>query len=63
MKMQTDRTMDRRTEGWTEEWKDRRTNRPYFIGPFQLLPGSKKLTTYIYFAFVGVFSFSGPGIL
>ena len=24
MKMQTDRTMDRRTEGWTEEWKDRR---------------------------------------
>ena len=43
--------------------KDRRTNRPYFIGPFQLLPGSKKLTTYIYFAFVGVFSFSGPGIL
>ena len=26
--------MDGRTEGW----KDRRVDRPYFIGPFQLLP-------------------------
>ena len=30
------------TEGRTEGQKDRRVNRPYFIGPFQLLPGVQK---------------------
>ena len=27
------------TDGRTEGWKDRRTDRPYFIGPFCLPPG------------------------
>ena len=31
------------TEGWMEGWKDRRMDRPYFIGPFRLLPGVQKL--------------------
>ena len=35
----TDGRMDGRTEGW----KDRRTDRPYFIGPFWLLLGPKYL--------------------
>ena len=36
--------MEGRTEGRKEGWKDRRTDRPYFIGPFWLLPGVQKLT-------------------
>ena len=29
---------------WTEGGKDRRTDRPYFIGPFRLPPGVQKIT-------------------
>ena len=34
--------MPRQMEGQTEEWKDGRTDRPYFIGPFQLTPEVQK---------------------
>ena len=27
---------------WKHGWKDRKTDRPYFIGPFQLTPGVQK---------------------
>ena len=30
--------LDRRMDGGTERWKDGRMDRPYFIGPFRLLP-------------------------
>ena len=30
--------------GQKDRWKDGRANRPYFIGPFRLLPGVQKLT-------------------
>ena len=30
--------------GQEDRWKDGRANRPYFIGPFRLLPGVQKLT-------------------
>ena len=33
---------DRRTNGRKEERKDRQTDRPYFIEPFQILPGVQK---------------------
>ena len=33
---------DGRADGRMEGWKDRRTDRPYFIGPFQLTPGVQK---------------------
>ena len=35
--------MEGQMEGWMEGQKnDRRTDRPYFIGPFQLPPGIQK---------------------
>ena len=40
---------DRQTEGWTELWKDGRTDRPYFIRPFQLLPGVQLKTLLLVF--------------
>ena len=41
-----DGRMEGQTEGWMEGWTggqmEGRKDRPYFIGPFQLLPGVQK---------------------
>ena len=34
--------MPRQAEGWTKGQKDGKMDIPYFIGPFQLLPGGPK---------------------
>ena len=54
-----DEMTEGRTEEWMEgqkeRWNDGRTDRPYFMGPFWLLPGILKyscsLTTSFYFPF------------
>ena len=47
-------------EGWMERWmegqKDRRMDRPYFIGPFQLPPGVQKFNKQLTYSVVSVFS-------
>ena len=45
----TNDTIPRRAGGGTERRKDGRTDRPYFIGPFRLLPGVQKINLNFYF--------------
>ena len=38
-------------DGRMEGWKDRKTDRPYFIGPFWLIPGVQKVHIQLKFVF------------
>ena len=57
--IRTDRRIDGRTHRRTVGWKDGRTDRPYFIGPFRLLSLVQKMVKEVclhYFIFFSNFN-------